>query len=94
MKSWLNRGFCNEEATKNGHAINRTGQATGNQTCADVCAPYYMGKFIGFTPEPQGTPLTESPRQAEQSRKTLLNGQLFIERNGGLYTVDGKQISL
>lgn len=94
LESWLNRGFWNEEATKNGHAINRTGQVTSNLTCADVCAPYYMGKFVGFTPEPQGTSLTESPKQAEQSRKILHDGQLFIERNGGLYTVDGKQISL
>lgn len=89
--SWQNRGFWNENATQSGHAINRTGQITEGKTAADVCAPYYMGKFVGFKPQGITNP---SANEGVVSRpvKTLRNGQLLIERNGILYSSDGKRL--
>jgi hypothetical protein len=87
--SWQNRGFWNENATQSGHAINRTGQITEGKTAADVCAPYYMGKFVGF--EPQGI-TNPSANEGVQAVKMFRNGQLVIERNGILYSSDGKRL--
>lgn len=84
---WLNRGFWNEGATTTGHAINKTGSVSGNKTAADVCAPYYMRNF--YNKDQSGIEDTYSP--AVKAHKYFQNGQLFIERNGKVYTVDGRQ---
>lgn len=87
LTTWLNRGFWDEGVSTSGHAINRTGQITGDKTAADVCAPYYMGKFLG---EKQGL---EEPRQEFEttSRKELRDGHLLIHRGGKTYTVQGTE---
>lgn len=86
LTGWLNRGFWDENSSTSGHAINKTGAASGDKTPADVCAPYYMGKFRG---EPQGV---ETVSTKTQAHKYLRNGQLVIERNGRTYSADGKQL--
>lgn len=87
ITSWLNRGFWNENATSAGHAINKTGSVSATKTAADVCAPYYMGKFVDFVP--QGI---TNPSANEGAVKRFRNGQLVIERNGVFYSPDGKKI--
>ncbi len=86
IKSWQNRGFWNENATTSGHAINKTGNVTGDKTEADVCAPYYMSNFYN---EEQGV---EAVPTKTQALKYLRNGQLVIERNGHSFTPDGKRL--
>ena len=86
IKSWQNRGFWNENATTSGHAINKTGNVTGDKTAADVCAPYYMCNFYN---EEQGV---EAVPTKTQALKYLRNGQLVIERNGHSFTPDGKRL--
>lgn len=87
ITSWLNRGFWNENATSAGHAINKTGSVSSTKTAADVCAPYYMGKFVDFVP--QGI---TNPSANEGAVKRFRNGQLVIERNGVFYSPDGKKL--
>ena len=88
-ENWSNRGFWKEDQTNAGHAINKTGNVTADKTAADVCAPYYMGKFVGF--EPQGIePCAED--ETQRAKKYLYNHILIIERNGVRYTPDGKKI--
>lgn len=89
IPSWQNRGFWNEQSTTSGHAINKTGNATGDKKASDVCAPYYMGTFVA---QEQGIE-NPSANEGVVSRpvKTLRNGQLLIERNGVCYTPDGKR---
>ena len=86
-EAWSNRGFWSEDATTAGHAINRTAQVSGDKTPEDVCAPYYMGKFADSDSQGVNTVPTQKP-----AVKYMLNGQLFILRNGILYTPDGKQL--
>ena len=88
LTGWLNRGFWDENASTTGHAINRTGQITGDLTAADVCAPYYMGKFRG---EEQGIGFVIT-EPVIQTNKTIRDGLILIERNGVLYTPDGKRL--
>ena len=86
LYGWLNRGFWNENATTSGHAINKTGAATGGKMPADVCAPYYMRNFYN---EEQGL---ETVPTKTQALKYLRNGQLVIERNGVICSADGKRL--
>ena len=86
LTGWLNRGFWDENQSTTGHRINRAGQPTGDKTAADVCAPYYMGKFVE---EPQGIEILPTPPTAT---KKIHDGLLLIERNNRLYTVEGKVI--
>lgn len=85
-ETWSNRGFWNENSTTSGHAINKTGSVSGDKTAADVCAPYYMRTF--YNEDQQGIEEAESN---VKSHKIVRDGQLFIERNGKVYTVDGRQ---
>lgn len=89
IPSWQNRGFWEEGISTSGHAINKTGNATGDKKASDVCAPYYMGTFVA---QEQGIE-NPSANEGVVSRpvKTLRNGQLLIERNGECYTPDGKR---
>lgn len=86
LTTWLNRGFWNENATQSGHAVNKTAAVSATKTAADVCAPYYMGKFVES--EKQGI---ENPSANEGVVKIFRNGQLVIERNGEFYLPDGKR---
>ncbi len=86
IKSWQNRGFWNENATTSGHAINKTGNVTGDKTAADVCAPYYMSNFYNKEQSVEAVPTKT------QALKYLRNGQLIIERNGHSFTPDGKRL--
>lgn len=86
IKSWQNRGFWNEAASTSGHAINKTGNVSADKTAEDVCAPYYMYHFLN---EPQGI---ENVVTETQAHKHLRNGQLVIERNGQLFSPDGKRL--
>ena len=83
---WLNRGFWDPTASNSGHAVNRTGSVTDDKTPADVCAPYYLGTFAKDPTEGITLPATQT-----QAHKYLRHGQLLIERNGVLYTPDGKR---
>lgn len=86
IPTWLNRGFWDENISTTGHAINRTGQVTEGKTAADVCAPYYMGKFVGF--EPQGIEAI-CIQDSAISHKTLRDGVLVIEKNDTRYNALG-----
>ena len=86
-ETWSNRGFWSEEASTSGHSINRTGQVTDGKTAQDVCAPYLLGKFVGFVP----TQDISTIQNQTQATKYLRDGQLIIERNGVLYAPDGKR---
>ena len=85
---WQNRGFWDENATNNGHAINRTGQATGGKVPQDVCAPYYMHNFYVY---PEGIETVND--QADNTRKILKENQFFIEHNGERYTILGQKLN-
>ena len=84
---WLNRGFWNESSTTSGHAINKTGNITGDKTAADVCAPYYMRNFYN-----DDQAIVETVNGQSSNRKYIRDGQLIIERNGQLYTLTGQQL--
>lgn len=84
---WLNRGFWNESSTTSGHAINKTGNITGDKTAADVCAPYYMRNFYN-----DDQAISETVNRPSSNRKYIRDGQLIIERNGQLYTLTGQQL--
>ena len=85
IPGWLNRGFWDESISQSGHAINRTGQITAGKTAADVCAPYYMGSFVGFAP--QG--IENVQRDDVQCTKVLRDGQLYLMYKGTMYNVQG-----
>ena len=87
IKSWQNRGFWNEQSTTSGHAINKTGNVSGDKTAADVCAPYYLGKFAAT---PESIDQTVNDPQP-MTHKLLRDGQLLIERNGHTYTLPGAE---
>ena len=87
IKSWQNRGFWNEQSTTSGHAINKTGNVSGDKTAADVCAPYYLGKFAAT---PESIDQTVNDPQP-MTHKLLRDGQLLIERNGHTYTLTGAE---
>ena len=88
IKSWQNRGFWNEQATTSGHAINKTGNVSGDKTAEDVCAPYYMRHFYH---EGQGIEETTSPSSA-RPRKILRGTRLLIELpDGCLLNLDGSR---
>ena len=87
-ETWSNRGFWNEQSTTSGHAINKTGNVSGDKKAEDVCAPYYMRNFYWGTTDietinlPSGTPC----------RKILKEGQLLILRSdGSLFGPDGSR---
>ena len=84
---WLNRGFWDENSTTSGHAINKTGNITGDKTAADVCAPYYMRNFYN-----DDQAISETVNRPSSNRKYIRDGQLIIERNGQLYTLTGQQL--
>ena len=89
IPSWQNRGFWNEAKTNSGHAINKTGNVTGDKTAADVCAPYYLGTFVEHQEEGlDQTPFLSGEGQGE-ALKLLRNGQIIILRNGVEYTPAG-----
>ena len=68
-------------------SINKTGSVSATKTAADVCAPYYMGKFIE-----SGKQDITNPSANEGAVKRFRNGQLVIERNGVFYSPDGKRL--
>ena len=87
IPSWQNRGFWDENKNQSGHTINKTGSPQSGQTAADVCAPYYMSKFVESTQD------IEAVGEPASAVKKLMNGQVVIERNGNTYTLDGKRIT-
>ena len=87
IPSWQNRGFWDVKSTTSGHTINKTGSPQSGQTAADVCAPYYMSKFVESTQD------IEAVGEPASAVKKLMNGQVVIERNGNIYTLDGKRIT-
>ena len=89
IPSWQNRGFWNEAKTNSGHAINKTGNVTGDKTATDVCAPYYLGTFVEHQEEGlDQTPFLSGEGQGE-ALKLLRNGQIIILRNSVEYTPAG-----
>ena len=86
-ENWSNRGFWDVKSTTSGHTINKTGSPQSGQTAADVCAPYYMSKFVESTQD------IEAVGEPASAVKKLMNGQVVIERNGNIYTLDGKRIT-
>ena len=89
IPSWQNRGFWNEAKTNSGHAINKTGNVTGDKTAADVCAPYYLGTFVEHQEEGLDQPPFLSGEGQGEALKLLRNGQIIILRNGVEYTPAG-----
>lgn len=85
LTGWLNRGFWDENKSTTGHAINKTGNVSGDKTAEDVCAPYYMRNFYRTT---EGLELTGYGLQAP-ARKVLQQGRILIERQGVLYDLQG-----
>lgn len=85
-ETWSNRGFWDENATKTGHAINKTGSVTAETPAAEVCAPYYMRTFYHSQQGIETMPLV---RPAAQKR--IVEGRLLIEREGRLYGIDGSR---
>ena len=87
LKSWLNRGFWNEDKSTSGHEINRGVSGYANMFVApeSICAPYYMGKFAGQTQDLEQTAVQPAPA----TRKVLQNGQVVILRNGIEYNTQG-----
>ena len=87
-ETWSNRGFWNEGSTTSGHAINKTGNVSGDKTAEDVCAPYYMRNFYR---QPTGFD-SAKPESVPPVRKILRHGQLLIERGGFFYAPDGSRL--
>lgn len=85
--AWSNRGFWNEAATTSGHAINKTGSASGGKTAADVCAPYYMRNFYH-----SGQGIEDVQSDDVHGTKVIRKGCLLIERNGLLYDLTGARV--
>ena len=86
IKSWQNRGFWNENATTSGHAINKTGNVSGEKTAQDVCAPYYMGKFAEIG---EGIDEISLPNKTQ---KMLQDGQIIILRGDKTYNLTGQEL--
>lgn len=88
IPSWQNRGFWNENISSSGHSINKTASVSATKTAADVCAPYYLGTFVG---KKQGI---ENPsaynEDSYRPAKVLHHGVITIIRNGESYALDGK----
>ncbi len=89
IKAWQNRGFWNENATTSGHAINKTGAASGGKTAADVCAPYYMRNFYHSG---QGLEDIPSNQGADRGRLIFHNGHVLVERNEQLFDLTGARV--
>ena len=87
ITTWLNRGFWDENKSSNGHAINLAGQISGDKTAEDVCAPYYMYRFLNTT---EAIDLTTESRRA--TTKQLENGRLVIHNSGKRYTILGQEL--
>ena len=85
-ETWSNRGFWNEQSTTSGHAINKTGNVSGEKTAQDVCAPYYMGKFAKIG---EGIDEISLPIKAQ---KMLQNGQVVILRGDKTYNLTGQEM--
>ena len=85
-ETWSNRGFWNEQSTTSGHAINKTGEVSGDKTAQDVCAPYYMGKFAKIG---EGIDEISLPIKAQ---KMLQNGQVVILRGDKTYNLTGQEL--
>lgn len=85
-ETWSNRGFWNEQSTTSGHAINKTGNVSGEKTAQDVCAPYYMGKFAEIG---EGIDEISLPIKAQ---KMLQNGQVVILRGDKTYNLTGQEL--
>ena len=90
LETWINRGFWNPAQSSSGHAINCVNPPVSGQSPAEICAPYYMGKFVGFTP--QGIDELKNENTTPANGKKIANGLVLIERNGNLYTADGKTL--
>ncbi|MBQ7631362.1 MAG: glycosyl hydrolase 53 family protein [Paludibacteraceae bacterium] len=88
MGGWLNRGFWNPNQTSSSHYINRTGAPATDQDPAEVCAPYYLGKFRGE--DPQG--IESIQPSAVRSQKVMRDGQLYLMYKGTMYDVQGRRI--
>lgn len=87
IPSWQNRGFWNEQKSNSGHAINKTGNVSGDKTAEDVCAPYYMRNFYNGE---QALELLNHRHPTH--RKILRDGQVLIERpDGSLVSLDGSR---
>ena len=85
-ETWSNRGFWDENKATNGHAINKTGEVSGDKTAQDVCAPYYMGKFAEIG---EGIDEISLPIKAQ---KMLQNGQVVILRGDKTYNLTGQEM--
>ena len=87
-QTWSNRGFWKENQTNSGHAINRTGSVSEQLTAADVCAPYYMKKFLhGQQLDVQSV----ADPQSSAIRKVIINGQIRIIKGDKQYNLLGQE---
>ena len=86
--TWQNRGFWDENKSTSGHAINRLAAPSADQSPADVCAPYYIGKFVDF--DPQGIENVNSMQGGDRGSLICRDGQIFILRGDKIYTLTGQ----
>ena len=89
LTTWLNRGFWDENTSASGHAINRTGPITGDKKAEDVCAPYYMKRFLN---EEQGTDVVQGNLNQGQYTKQLRDGSLVLVRDNKEYNLLGAKL--
>lgn len=87
-ETWSNRGFWNEGKTNSGHAINKTGSVSEEQTAADVCAPFYMKNFLH---EQQSAVETVADPKSSTIRKIIRNGQILIIKGDKAYNLLGQE---
>ena len=89
IKDWLNRGFWNEnKSSGSAHAINKIGTPSADQDPAEICAPYYLGKFLGERPEG-----IEPVENGVQAQKRIENGILIIRRGEKNYNALGEIVT-
>ena len=87
-ETWSNRGFWDEKQTSSGHAINKIGTPDSTTSAADVCAPYYMRNFYNSS----GEDIITASDDPIRAKKIIKNGQIVIERNDRVYSLDGRRL--
>lgn len=84
-ETWSNRGFWDENASTNGHTINKTGTASATNPPENVCAPYYLKNFYNDTQD-----IDDVQGNKVQSKKIIRDGQIIIIKGDKQFNVLGQ----
>lgn len=84
-ETWSNRGFWDENASTNGHTINKTGTASATNPPENVCAPYYLKNFYNDTQD-----IEDVQSNKVQSKKIIRDGQIIIIKGDKQFNVLGQ----